>query len=111
MPHSMLPVAGNTEKTAPENRVFYPALDGLRAIAFLMVLLQHYLAVPWGWTGVNVFFVLSGFLITGILWDTRDTPHRIRNFYVRRALRIFPLYYAIALLFVLTTPLLHWHWT
>jgi peptidoglycan/LPS O-acetylase OafA/YrhL len=104
-------VAGNTSQTRPENRAFYPALDGLRAIAFFMVLLQHYLSLPWGWTGVNVFFVLSGFLITGILFDSRDDPHRARNFYVRRTLRIFPLYYGIFLALLLTTPLFHWHWT
>ncbi|MDE1154668.1 MAG: acyltransferase [Acidobacteriaceae bacterium] len=104
-------VAGNTNHTAPENRVFYPALDGLRAIAFLMVLAQHYMSMPWGWTGVNVFFVLSGFLITGILWDTREDQHRARNFYVRRTLRIFPLYYGIFLLLAVTWPLAHWHFT
>ena len=59
-----LPVTGNTEQTKPENRAHYPALDGLRAIAFLMVFFQHYLYLPWGWAGVNVFFVLSWFLIS-----------------------------------------------
>lgn len=107
--HSM-PVTGNTEHTQPENREFYPALDGLRAVAFCMVFLQHYIHLPWGWTGVNIFFVLSGFLITGILFDTRDTPHRARNFYVRRTLRIFPLYYGIFLAFLLSTPYFHWQW-
>jgi peptidoglycan/LPS O-acetylase OafA/YrhL len=105
-----MPVTANTTHTAPENRVVYPALDGLRAVAFLMVFAQHYLAVPWGWTGVNVFFVLSGFLITGILLDTRDAPFHARNFYVRRTLRIFPLYYTIFVILLLTTPFLHWHW-
>ncbi len=106
-----LPVTGNTEFTQPENKVFYPALDGIRAIAFFMVFVQHYMDVPWGWSGVNVFFVLSGFLITGILFDTRDDRHRARNFYVRRTLRIFPLYYGIFLLLLLTTPFFHWRWT
>ncbi len=101
-------VTGNTAHTQPENRAYYPALDGLRATAFIMVFLQHYLGFPWGWTGVNVFFVLSGFLITGILFDTRSDPHRARNFYLRRTLRIFPLYYGIFLLILLTQPLMHW---
>jgi peptidoglycan/LPS O-acetylase OafA/YrhL len=104
-------VTGNTAHTRPENRAFYPALDGLRAIAFLMVFLQHYYALPWGWTGVNVFFVLSGFLITGILFDTRDRPHRARIFYMRRTLRIFPLYYGIFLALLLLYPLCHWDWS
>jgi peptidoglycan/LPS O-acetylase OafA/YrhL len=102
---------GNTAHTQPENRAFYPALDGLRAIAFLMVFLQHYYALPWGWTGVNVFFVLSGFLITGILFDTRDRPHRARIFYIRRTLRIFPLYYGIFLALLLLYPLCRWDWS
>jgi peptidoglycan/LPS O-acetylase OafA/YrhL len=104
-------VTGNTEQTQPENRVFFPALDGLRAIALLMVFFQHYAAIPWGWTGVNVFFVLSGFLITGILYDTRNDPHRARNFYIRRTLRIFPLYYGIFVVLLVLGPLIHWRWT
>lgn len=104
-------VTGNTARTRPENRAFYPALDGIRALAFLMVFSHHYLALPWGWTGVDVFFVLSGFLITGILFDTRNDPHRIRNFYVRRTLRIFPLYYAVLIGILLLTPLVHWEIT
>ena len=101
-------VTGNTAKTSPENRAFYPALDGLRALAFLIVFLQHYFQAPWGWAGVDVFFVLSGFLITGILFDTRDDPFRIRNFYVRRTLRICPLYYGVLIAILLLMPLVHW---
>ena len=100
----------NPPYTGPENRVFYPALDGLRALAFLMVWAQHYLRLPWGWAGVDLFFVLSGFLITGILWDTREDHFRVRNFYVRRTLRIFPLFYGIMFMLLLLQPLAHWDW-
>ena len=79
-----------------------------------MVFAQHYLSIPWGWAGVDLFFVISGFLITGILFDTRSDQHRVRNFYVRRTLRIFPLYYGIMLTIVVSWPLMHWqidgHW-
>lgn len=95
----------------PANNTYYPALDGLRAMAFLMVFGNHYRQLPWGWTGVDLFFVLSGFLITGILFDTRNQPHRVRNFYIRRTLRIFPLYYGIMLLLVLSYPVFRWDWT
>ena len=106
-----LAVTANTSSTQPENRLFYPALDGLRAVALLMVFFTHYAALPWGWGGVNVFFVLSGFLITGILYDSRNDLHRVRNFYVRRTLRIFPLYYGVFLALLLLEPFLHWQWT
>ena len=108
---AQLPPSGNVAATHPANRAFFPALDGLRAVAFLMVFGQHYLALAWGWTGVNVFFVLSGFLITGILYDTRDAPYRVRNFYLRRTLRIFPLYYGLFLALLLLWPFVHWQWS
>jgi peptidoglycan/LPS O-acetylase OafA/YrhL len=92
------------------SRAYFPALDGIRALAFLMVFATHYLQMPWGWTGVNIFFVLSGFLITGILYDTRDQAHRVANFYLRRTLRIFPLYYGLMLLLVLLYPIFRWQW-
>ncbi|QEE30792.1 acyltransferase [Terriglobus albidus] len=104
-------VAGNTDITLPENRIFYPALDGIRTVAFLMVFAQHYLSIPWGWSGVDLFFVLSGFLITGILYDSRNDTHRVRNFYVRRSLRIFPLYYSVMLVLLLAQPVAHWNWS
>jgi peptidoglycan/LPS O-acetylase OafA/YrhL len=75
-------------------------LDGLRAVAVLLVFLFHErLLLPFGWVGVQLFFVLSGFLITGILDAGRDRPAmaRIWRFYGRRTLRIFPLYYAYLL--------------
>jgi peptidoglycan/LPS O-acetylase OafA/YrhL len=101
------------------------SLDGFRGLAFLLVFVRHYALSSHatspmiqhmeaigsgGWMGVDLFFTLSGFLITGILLDTRDTPHYLRNFYVRRALRIFPLYYGLFLLLFLLTPFLHLQW-
>jgi peptidoglycan/LPS O-acetylase OafA/YrhL len=73
-----------------------PGLDGLRAIAFLFVLLVHTDYFLFGWTGVLLFFVLSGFLITDILLKMKETlsPRDFfYKFYGRRLLRIFPLYY------------------
>ena len=76
---------------------FLPEVDGLRGIAILLVVLFHAggLGGPLhlGWSGVQLFFVISGFLITRILIESRDRPHYFRNFYIRRALRIFPIYY------------------
>lgn len=88
------------------------ALDGVRAIAFIFIMLFHgfelwkdsemppalnapYFVAGALWTGVDLFFVLSGFLITGILLRARDKPHGLRIFYVRRTLRIFPPYYLV----------------
>ena len=89
---------------------YFPALDGLRAVAVITVFFHHYARFQAGWMGVDVFFVLSGFLITGILYDTRDRPKRFRNFYVRRSLRIFPLYFFVWIAIVALTPLLHIAW-
>lgn len=82
-------------------------LEGVRGIAILAVMCTHFerflpavgiLAAlkPWlayGWIGVDLFFVLSGFLITGILVETREAPNYFSSFYLRRTLRIFPIYY------------------
>ena len=73
-----------------------PGLDGLRAIAILLVFASHSDLVEFGWVGVQLFFVLSGFLITGILLDMKDSlpaGKYFTKFYGRRFLRIFPLYY------------------
>lgn len=89
------------------NRI--PALDGVRAIAIILVIVVHAFyfgpdlalaplgnnLLVFGWTGVDLFFVLSGFLITSILIDMKGKPGAFRNFYVKRFGRIFPLYYAI----------------
>ncbi|MCP4140755.1 MAG: acyltransferase [Chloroflexi bacterium] len=76
-------------------------LDGIRAIAFLLVFSIHTGFLSFGWVGVQLFFVLSGFLITGILLDMKDyLPQKeyYKRFYGRRLLRIFPLYYFYLLL-------------
>ncbi|MBN2117448.1 MAG: acyltransferase [Anaerolineales bacterium] len=73
-----------------------PGLDGLRAIAILLVFATHSDLAEFGWVGVQLFFVLSGFLITGILLDMKDSlpaGKYFTKFYGRRFLRIFPLYY------------------
>jgi peptidoglycan/LPS O-acetylase OafA/YrhL len=77
-------------------------LDGLRVLAVISIVLYHHRLVPFGWAGVQVFFVLSGYLITRLLWEAREQPLRsyLFGFYGRRVLRIFPLYYGVLLLFV-----------
>ena len=96
----------------PQGRI--PELDGLRGMAILLVLVGHYFGVPgagvasllngyWfrlGWTGVDLFFVLSGFLIGGILLKVHDSPNYFKTFYARRFFRIIPLYYAWILIYI-----------
>ncbi len=100
----------------------YPALNGLRALAVLAVLIAHCamiasIGVPAenelqelslkvmgiGWIGVDLFFILSGFLITGILLDTSENNNCLQKFYIRRTLRIFPLYYLILFMYFLSS--------
>ena len=75
-----------------------PQLDAVRGIAILVVMLHNSGTFPrlfaHGWMGVDLFFVLSGFLITGILLDTKQSEGYFNNFYIRRCLRIWPLYYS-----------------
>ncbi len=99
-------------------------LDGVRGLAILIVVVHN---AAWiageshdflmklttaitatGWLGVSLFFTLSGFLITGILLDTKHKPTYFESFYLRRTLRIFPLYYAVIAFTVLVAPLLAW---
>ncbi|MBV9033084.1 MAG: acyltransferase [Acidobacteriaceae bacterium] len=100
-----------------------PVLDGVRAIAVLLVMIFHFFqhgpvqtnavlkavgrASALGQMGVDLFFVLSGFLITGILLDTRHKEHALKTFYLRRTFRIFPLYYSYLIVAFLLLPALH----
>jgi peptidoglycan/LPS O-acetylase OafA/YrhL len=115
----------------PQNRVAYlcapfrkahiPALDAVRGIAILLVMVYHFggeqstdlghlgnafvRVFRLGGSGVDLFLVLSGFLITGILYDTKDHFSYFRGFYIRRTLRIFPLYYGVLILGFVILPM------
>jgi peptidoglycan/LPS O-acetylase OafA/YrhL len=96
-------------------------LDGVRAIAALMVMFFHFFQIPevhdtytaisklagFGQTGVSLFFVLSGYLITRILLFTKNTPGFFYNFYVRRSLRIFPLYFLFLGVYYFLLPIIY----
>ncbi len=113
----------------PKSGEQIPALDGVRGVAILLVMIFHLGLLPvaqgdvvggalgidrtfsrlasFGWAGVDLFFVLSGFLITGILYESKGMLKRFfRTFYVRRALRTFPLYYAFLLFLLVFLPLI-----
>jgi peptidoglycan/LPS O-acetylase OafA/YrhL len=106
---------------SPSGRI--PALDGIRGLAITLVLwfhaapagLPHHPRLAWflkfgsiGWRGVDLFFVLSGCLIGGILLDAADSPSYFSTFYIRRACRIVPLYALLLLLTVVATGT--WSW-
>ncbi len=118
----MTPVLEAQRASALQQNTRSAPLDGLRGIAILSVLIIHLegYAGPWAhllprsflvvsrnlWIGVDLFFVLSGFLITGILLDSRTEPARkaITSFYARRILRIVPLYYCVCLVVFVVLP-------
>jgi len=98
-------------RPAEKTESYLPQLDGVRAIAVLLVIVQHWIAnpfnmgAPFGFIGVTMFFVLSGYLISRILFQARDRQERqgvsvgqsLKIFYARRFLRIFPIYYLTVL--------------
>ncbi len=108
-------------RAVPDLRGHLPVLDGIRGLAIAMVLLLHFVGnmqptntiervivavTNYGSYGVELFFILSGFLITGILYEARNERNYFRNFYMRRVLRIFPLYYGVLALVFLVAPLI-----
>jgi peptidoglycan/LPS O-acetylase OafA/YrhL len=111
----------------PGGFVHIATLDGVRGLAILLVLSVHLFVsnpetgsrffdfvnqvINSSYIGVNLFFVLSGFLITRILLDTLRQPHYFRTFYARRTLRIFPLYYGVLIVLLLLTKPFHLVWS
>src|SRR5689334_17836464 len=86
-----------------------PAFDGIRGLAAILVIIHHFFPffgtwVSISWISVDAFFVLSGFLITNILINSRPSKHYFRNFYARRVLRVFPLYYFILVIVLFIIP-------
>jgi peptidoglycan/LPS O-acetylase OafA/YrhL len=111
-----LQIGDNTDPAGAGHRS--PALDGVRGLAISLVLTHHSViwsgidngvSIDWRvrrfanslWLGVDLFFVLSGFLITAILYEAKGSDRYFRSFYGRRALRILPLYYGFLVFFVL----------
>src|ERR687885_2885833 len=93
------------QSTAGSRSPRYPELDGLRGIAILMVVAYHYDLAPF-LSGVDLFFVLSGFLLGGILLDKHEAPNYFKAFYVRRFCRILPLYFVCVLVFLILLPVI-----
>lgn len=120
-------VSAASTHDAPANQdnwrqgVHVPQLDGVRGLAILIVTLYRFskelptdtwlgqflhLAFKFGDRGVELFFVLSGFLITGILVDAKGQPNYFKNFFARRSLRIFPLYFVAIFFLLFVLPLM-----
>jgi peptidoglycan/LPS O-acetylase OafA/YrhL len=121
LPARSIRPAADPAAAAPATAELIPALDGVRGAAILLVLAHNLdpfegssqlveqwvdLASNFGWVGVQLFFVLSGYLISKILLDTRRAPGYYRAFFGRRVLRIFPLYYGFLLFVLVILPAL-----
>jgi peptidoglycan/LPS O-acetylase OafA/YrhL len=102
-----------TLTSTPSHAARIPQLDGLRAVAVLLVFLVHTFPnrMPGGHIGVDIFFVLSGYLITTILLRERDRTGAIsiKSFYLRRTLRLFPALAVLLLIYVSIIPLIWGH--
>lgn len=123
-PGNLEPGASTIDPTPPQAQVLpeaddrLPQLDGLRGLAILLVMVGHFAVFkPSGavetviksvteslWIGVDLFFILSGYLITGILLSSRQRPRYFSSFFARRVLRIFPLYYAVIFFALVVLP-------
>jgi peptidoglycan/LPS O-acetylase OafA/YrhL len=102
-------ISGDEAGTSPADRKFRPDVEGMRAVAILLVLFSHF-AIPGfatGVIGVDVFFVISGFVITGVLLRERDSTGRtsFSHFYARRGRRIIPLAILVVVVTVICTRL------
>ena len=113
--------SSQTPQAPPAPGSHVPILDGIRGLAVALVMVHHFFSdslparteldrtvfsiAHTGWCGVDLFFVLSGYLITGILYDTKGGRSYFKNFYARRTVRIFPLYYATLFVFFALFPL------
>lgn len=118
--HYLKTVTENTSNSPFSFDVRIPELDGIRGTAILVVVIYHWFflsgideALPYpiasiglmGWSGVDLFFVLSGFLIGGILIDNRDTKNYFKVFYIRRFYRIIPLYVVMVTVWIILSYL------
>jgi peptidoglycan/LPS O-acetylase OafA/YrhL len=122
--HPYMPLFSSVSEQHTQGHV--DSLDGVRGLAILMVIFSHAFQsniegngtfsrvvgtiLGYGIFGVDLFFVLSGFLITGILVNSLGSEGYFKKFYARRVLRIFPLYYAVLFVLFALTPMLHLQW-
>ncbi len=128
-PEEAAATQATTKATTSGAEMYWPQLDGIRSLAFLLVFVHHVGRIPqaqrvlpevilkvvdtisaWGWVGVDIFFTLSGFLITHLLLAEKKQFSSIsfKLFFARRALRIWPVYYLLLFFAIILVPVLHW---